>query len=180
MLYENSFYQVAPFYGSVSWVKKDSNEDKYRLINATGETLDKYDNYSTVQVGDHVLFYAKTKLPEKDYKDGGFLTKILDQDGHVLFYEDKIDETQNSACKQDLIVLKDPQDNIVWPLDIEKECLLNRYVDESVERDTWMDKKIRSLTSLKIKSVKLPIILSLKNKMIKTPIQSIIPKMKPI
>ncbi|WP_160403977.1 WG repeat-containing protein [Gilliamella sp. Pas-s95] len=143
MLYENSFYQVAPFYGSVSWVKKDSNEDKYRLINATGETLDKYDNYSTVQVGDHVLFYAKTKLPEKGYKDGGFLTKILDQDGHVLFYEDKIDETQNSACKQDLIVLKDTQDNIVWPLDIEKECLLNRYVDESVVIDTWMDKKYK-------------------------------------
>ncbi|WP_160419969.1 WG repeat-containing protein [Gilliamella sp. Pra-s60] len=143
MIYENNFYQVTPFYSSVSWVKKDSNEDQYRLINSTGKTIDKYDSYSTVQVGDHVLFYAKTNLPKKDHKDGGVLTKILDQDGHVLFYEDKIDETQNSACKQDLIVLKDTQGNIVWPLDIEKECLLNRYVDESVVRDTWMNKKYK-------------------------------------
>lgn len=141
MIYENNFYQVAPFYGSVSWVKKDSYEDKYSLINSTGKTIDKYDDYSTVQIGDHVLFYAKTKLPKKDHKDGEVLTKILDQDGHVLFYEDKIDETQNSACKQDLIVLKNTQGNIVWPLDIEKECLLNRYVDESVVNDTWMNKK---------------------------------------
>lgn len=128
MHYENEFSNVSRLYSTVSWVTDVSG--KYRLIDITGKTLAKYDYYHETQMGKDKLYFVKKKKTKNrsENEKESVLLSILDVNGNILFYEDIVGTEHYSFCNRNFKVLKNREDKIVWPVDLEKECLLERYI----------------------------------------------------
>jgi hypothetical protein len=132
MHYQNQYDSTSPLYGTASWVK-DNYNSKNRLIDITGRTIGEYDYYTLFQVGTEKLYYAKKNNPKNNNEKT--LLSIFDVNGNILLYEDIVGSEQNSHCHRDVTVLKNAENKIVWPTNLERECLLERYIQPTKTED---------------------------------------------
>ncbi|NUF28375.1 hypothetical protein [Gilliamella sp. ESL0254] len=164
MHYQNQYYAVSPLYGTASWVQ-DSDNSKKRLIDITGKTIGEYNNYTLLQVGTEKLYYAQKTTPKNKDKnsdsdndnDKQILLSIFDVNGNILLYEDIVGSEQNSHCHRDVKVLKNAENKIVWPTDLERECLLDRYIQSAkTDNDNSYRHKKQESKAIEIPKDKVP------------------------
>jgi hypothetical protein len=142
MHYENQFDSISPLYGTVSWVKNNYNSKKYHLIDIKGKTLGEYDYYTVEDVGKEKLYYAQKAAQKNQSEDEKELLTILDINGNILFYEDIVGQAQYNFCNRNFKVLKNAENKIVWPTNLERECLLERYIESAkTDENGYLDKK---------------------------------------
>jgi hypothetical protein len=142
MHYQNQYDNVSKLYGAASWVKDNYNAKKVRLIDVTGKTIGEFDNYSLVKIGAEKRYYAQKSAPhnknekEEENQNKEMLLSIFDSNGNILLYEDIIGPEQNSNCYRNVKVLKNAKKQIVWPTNLDRECLLDRYI-QSAKTDNY-------------------------------------------
>jgi hypothetical protein len=149
MHYENQFYDVSTFYGTTSWIRDEyhSGKRKYHLIDITGKKLGEYNYYHTISFGKERLYYATKLTPDNQNEDQQKLLSIIDVNGNVLFYEDIVGQKQYSFCESGFKVLKNAENKIVWPTNLERECLLDRYIESAKKNNNQYYRKNGSKTS---------------------------------
>ncbi|OCG65424.1 hypothetical protein A9G39_09690 [Gilliamella sp. Imp1-6] len=157
MHYENQFDSISPLYGTVSWVKNNYNSKKYHLIDIKGKTLGEYDYYTVKDVGKEKLYYAQKATPKNQSEDEKKLLTILDINGNILFYEDIVGQAQYNFCNRNFKVLKNKENKIVWPTDLERECLLDRYIQSAkTDNDNSYRHKEQESKAIEIPKDKVP------------------------
>lgn len=139
LLYEGELTISSPFYGNTAWVYQHGQG--YHLINSSGKILsDDYYSFKIVKSGNDVLFYARKEVDDKKNNgryDKQYLTTILDTNGNILFYEDELGNNELNSCHRTISVLKNAEHKIVWPVDIEKACLVDRYINTPIKINSY-------------------------------------------